>query len=63
MFRLDIIPVCDIFTELDIFTESEILQDIGLHRASATGVACLQGTLTPSDTWSRPFGTCICSTC
>ena len=22
-----------------------------------------QGTLTPPDTWSRPFGTCICSTC
>ena len=33
------------------------------HRASATGVACQQGTLTPPDTWSRPFGTCICSTC
>ena len=29
----------------------------------ATGVACRQGTLTPPDTWSRPFGTCICSTC
>ena len=22
-----------------------------------------QGTLTPPDTWSRPFGTCICSNC
>ena len=22
-----------------------------------------QGTLTPPDTWSHPFGTCICSTC
>ena len=35
----------------------------GFHRTSATGVACRQGTLTPPDTWSRPFGTCICSTC
>ena len=35
----------------------------GFHRAYATDVACLQGTLTPPDTWSRPFGTCICSTC
>ena len=37
--------------------------NIGFHWASATGVACWQGTLTPPDTWSRPFGTCICSTC
>ena len=35
----------------------------GFHRTCATGVACRQGTLTPPDTWSRPFGTCICSTC
>ena len=35
----------------------------GFHRTLATGVACRQGTLTPPDTWSRPFGTCICSTC
>ena len=35
----------------------------GFHGAFATGVACRQGTLTPPDTWSRPFGTCICSTC
>ena len=33
------------------------------HRTFATGVACRQGTLTPPDTWSRPFGTFICSTC
>ena len=26
----------------------------GFHRTFATGVACWQGTLTPSDTWSRP---------
>ena len=38
-----------------------ILSDF--HRTFATGVACRQGTLTPPDTWSRPFGTCICSTC
>ena len=35
----------------------------GFHRTFATGVACRQGTLTPPDTWSRPFGTCICFTC
>ena len=33
------------------------------NRVYATGVACWQGTLTPPDTWSRLFGTCICSTC
>ena len=35
----------------------------GFHRTFATVVACRQGTLTPPDTWSRPFGTCLCSTC
>ena len=35
----------------------------GFHRTFETGVVCRQGTLTPPDTWSRPFGTCICSTC
>ena len=35
----------------------------GFHRTFATGVACRQGTLAPPDTWSRTFGTCICSTC
>ena len=35
----------------------------GFHITFATGVACRQGTLTPPDTWSRLFGTCICSTC
>ena len=35
----------------------------GFHRTFPNGVACRQGTLTPPDTWSRPFGTCICSTC
>ena len=34
----------------------------GFHRIFATGVACRQGTLTSPDTWSRPFGICICST-
>ena len=33
------------------------------HRTFAARVACRQGTLTPPDTWSRPSGTCICSTC
>ena len=28
----------------------------GFHRTFATGVACRQGTLTPPDTLSRPFG-------
>ena len=35
----------------------------GFHRTFATGLACRQRTLTPPDIWSRPFGTCICSTC
>ena len=35
----------------------------GFHRKFATGVACRQETLTPPDTWSRPFGICICFTC
>ena len=35
----------------------------GFHRTFATGIACRQGTLTPPDIWSRPFGVCICSTC
>ena len=30
------------------------LLNIGFHGASATGVACRQGTLTPPDTWSCP---------
>ena len=33
------------------------------HRIFGTGAACRQGAPTPLDTWSRPFGTCICSTC
>ena len=35
----------------------------GFHGTFATDVACQQGTLTPPDTWSRPIGPCICSTC
>ena len=62
IYRLDILSFCDIITGLNI-TESDISRNIGFHRAYATGVACRQGTLTPPDIWSRPFGTCICSTC
>ena len=54
LYRLDIIPVRDIIPGLDIITESDISPNIGFHRASATGVACQQGTLTPPDTWSCP---------
>ena len=39
------------------------LLNIAFHWTSATVVACRHRTLTPPDTWSRPFGTCICSTC
>ena len=42
-------------------TFNQILR--GFHRTFATGVACWQGKLTPPDNWSRPVGTCICSTC
>ena len=62
LYRLDVIPVCDI-TGLNIFPVSDISLNIGFHRAPATDVACWQGTLTPPDTWSSPFGNCICSTC
>ena len=48
----------------DFATNSTIYRILrGFHRTFATGVACRQGTLTPPDTWSRPFVTCICSTC
>ena len=63
LYWLDTITVCDIIPGLDIITESDISPNIGFHIASATGVAYQQGTLTPPDTWSRPFGICICSTC
>ena len=36
---------------------------VGLNSIYCESVACRQGTLTPPDTWSRPFGTCICSSC
>ena len=49
-----IIPVCDIIIGLNIITEFDISPNISFHRASATGVACQQGTLTPPDTWSCP---------
>ena len=58
-----ITPVYDTFPWLDSLLNLTLLLNIGFHRPSATGVACRQGTLTPPDTWSRPFGTCMCSTC
>ena len=36
------------------------LLNIGFHRATATGVACWQGTLTPPDTWSCPTLGLVC---
>ena len=35
----------------------------GFRRTFATIVACRQWTLNSPDTWSLPFGTCMCSTC
>ena len=63
LYQIDFILDCGIITGLNIITESDISPNIGFHGASATGMACQQGTLTPPDTWSRPFGTCICSSC
>ena len=50
LYRLDIIPICDIITGFNILTESDISPNIGFLRISATGVACRQGMLTPPDT-------------
>ena len=58
-----ITPVYDTFPWFDYLPTLTLLPIIGFHRAFATGEACRQGTLTPPDTWPRPFGTCICSTC
>ena len=38
---------------LDLLLNLTLL-NISFHGASATGVICRQGTLTPPDTWSRP---------
>ena len=54
LYRIDIILDCDIITGLNIITESDISPNTGFHGASATGVACQQGTRTPPDTWSCP---------
>ena len=62
-YILCLIPVCDMITGLDIDTEFYISPNIGFHRASATGLACRQGTLTPPDTWSRPILDLHMSTC
>ena len=45
-------PVYDTFPWLDFLPTLTLLLNIGFHRASATSVACRQGTLTPPDTWS-----------
>ena len=51
-----ITPVYDTFPWLDFLPNLTLLLIIGFHRASATGVACRQGTLTLPDTWFRsPF--------
>ena len=57
-----ITPVYNTFPWIDFLPTLTLLLNIGFKMAFATGVACRQGTLTPPDTWSRPFGTCICST-
>ena len=49
-----ITPVYDTFPWFDFLPNLTLLLNIGFHRASATGVACRQGTLTPPDTWSCP---------
>ena len=45
----------DIIMGLHIFSEYDMSPNIGVHRASSTGVECQQGTLTPPDTWSSPI--------
>ena len=49
-----ITPVYDTFHRLDFLPTLTLSLNIGFHGASATGVACRQGTLTPPDTWSCP---------
>ena len=49
-----ITPVYDTFAWLDFLQTLTQLLNTGFHRASATGVASRQGTLTPPDTWSCP---------
>ena len=49
-----ITPVYDTFPWLDFIPNLTLLLNTGFHRASATGVACRQGALTPPDTWSCP---------
>ena len=53
----------DILWPEHIQRKSPTDQTLYRTRTFATGVVCRQGTLTPPDTWPRPFGTCICSTC
>ena len=54
---------CSLYDMAGLAPRICVLRNICFHRVSATGMASRQGTLTPPDTWSRPFGTCICSTC
>ena len=49
-----ITPVYDTLPWLDFLPNLTLLLNKGFHRASATGVACRQGTLTPPDSWSCP---------
>ena len=49
-----ITPVYVTFPWLECLPNLTLLLNIGFHRASATGVACRQGTVTPPDTWSCP---------
>ena len=46
--------VYDTFPWFDCLPTLTLLLNTGFQRAFATGVACLQGTLTPPDTWSCP---------
>ena len=46
----DFLPIHDFDTELDLHGIMSVF-----HGAFGTGVACQQGTLTPSDTWLRPL--------
>ena len=50
-----ITPVYVTFPWLYFLPTLTLLLNTGFNRASATGVACRQGTLNPPDTWSCPI--------